>query len=348
MNLNDFLNCGCFLAVPKLNKVWILTNISSFENKLENELAFYKNNFFLTEKNPWLKGKHHYEMTFHDFKKILDEQKFSPPNIQWNELNFENYKKQFYSLKKEIEQGNLIKGVPFAHQSSQYHLNKKNLVYLIKSIFSYEKNENLYLYGFWNLNQEQGFLGASPELLFTQNNNSIDTFALAGTIHNSKLNQEIDPKIIREHNFVIDGIKEDLSYLGNINTKKTELLTLEKFSHLKTALKFNLKDKFDFQQVLTAIHPTPALGAFPKNIGNEWLYNIEENIEKRFNYCCPFGISLDNNFSLCIGVIRCLQWNHGVLRVTAGGGVIAESIFEDECEEICMKIDSVKNYFNIQ
>ena len=339
MNVNDFLNCGCFIAVPNLNKVWVLTNFSSFEKNEENEFAFYKNNFFLTEKYPWLRAENHYEMDLGEFKNFINKFNAIKPNIIWNSLNQENYKQQFDSLKNEIQNGNLIKGVPFTHQISHVELNKENLVYLPNALFNYENRANL--------NQKQGFIGASPELLFTQNEKLIETYALAGTINNKKISDGIDNKIIREHNLVIDGIKKDLANFGEISTEKTVLLKLEKFSHLKSVLQLQLKDNFNYKHILAAIQPTPALGAFPKKEGFNWLYEIEEKIEKRFDYCSTFGICIDKNFSLCVGVIRCLQWQNNSLKITAGGGVIEESIFEDEWEEICMKIDSVKNYFKL-
>lgn len=345
--INDFLNYGCFIALPALNKIWILTNFESYEKNDEHKFAFYKNNFFLTEKFPWLRAKNHYEADLNEFKKLIFNFKKERPFIKWEIANKLKYKQQFDSLQLEINKGNLIKGVPFTHQISNSIINQEQLVYLLDRLLNYEKNNDLYLYGFWNLAQKQGFMGASPELLFTQNSNYIETYALAGTISNKEINNKINNKIILEHNFVLDGIKENLRKFGEINTEKTVLLELEKFSHLKSALILKLKNIFNFEDILAAIHPTPALGAFPQKIGLSWLQKIENKIEKRYDYCSPFGICIDKNFSLCIGIIRCLQWHNNSLKITAGGGVIKESIFEDEWEEICMKIEAVKNYFNL-
>ncbi len=347
MNFKDFLNCGCFIAVPSLNKVWILSNFSFFEKNDDKQFAFYKNDFFLTEKYPWMKGEYHCEMSIDDFKNTINQFQSTKPEIKWNALKKNNYKLQFNSLLNEIKKGNLIKGVPFSSQDSGYKLNNENLVYLLNSLFNYEKSNNLYLYGLWDFKKNYGFMGASPELLFTQNEKLIETYALAGTINNNKISCAIDNKIIREHNLVIDGIKEDLAKFGDINVEETVLLKLEKFSHLKSSIQLNLKSDLSFKQILSAIHPTPALGAFPKNAGFHWLHEVENKIEKRYDYCSPFGICIDKNSSLCVGVIRCLEWKKQFLKISAGGGVIEESIFEDEWDEICMKIQSVKNYFNL-
>lgn len=354
MNISTFLQCGCFLAAPHLNKIWLLSNPSHFEKNSEFEFSFYKSNFFLSEKYPWLRGENSFNMNIEDFKQQLSQLNSIKPNIQWNSVDQVSYKKQFNFLKNEIQTGNLIKGVPFTHQISHFSLKQENLVYLLNSLFNYENNANLYLYGFWNLEQNVGFMGASPELIFTQHENLVETHALAGTIRNLKnticnfrTSENIDKKIIREHKLVIDGIKRTLTNFGNVKEEQTELLKLEKFSHLRSVLQVNLKKDFDFEQILSAIHPTPALGAFPKKEGFHWLHDVEEKIEKRFEYCSPFGICVDENFSLCVAVIRCLQWQNGILRITAGGGVIEESVFEDEWEEICMKIASVKSYFKL-
>ncbi|MES2615890.1 MAG: chorismate-binding protein [Bdellovibrionota bacterium] len=347
MNINNFLNSGCFILDPNFNKIWALTNINTVEKNNANGFAFYKNNFFLTEKSPWLQGEHYYEIELFEFKELLSKATRIKPKIEWNEISQDNYKQQFDSLKKEICTGNLLKGVPFAHQTANLELCKENLAYLLNSLFEYECKEGLYLYGFWNLQQKIGFLGASPELLFTQKNNLIETYALAGTVRNNIKSENIQCKIIREHNFVVDGMQTELAALGDVHIDKTELLKLEQFSHLKSPLQLKLKKDFDFKQVLTAIHPTPALGAFPKKTGFKWLQYVEDKIEKRLNYCSPFGICINKNFSLCVGVIRCLQWENNSLKITAGGGVIEESIFEEEWEEVCMKLESIRQYFKI-
>ena len=347
MNLNEFLTCGCFLALPKLNKVFISSHFEFSDKLNENEICFYKNNFFLGEKKPWLISKNTFEMSFHEFSSLILTHLEKKPILNWITLDIEKYKLQFNSLKNEIEKENFIKGVPFVHQSTSHKVTRQNLTYFLQSLFQKESFDNLYLYGYWNFNLEEGFLGASPELLFTQNKNQIQTDALAGTVENNKLFQKDDEKILREHNLVIEGIQKNLNPYGYITTEKTTLLKLETFSHLKSTLKLTLNHEFNFEQILSALHPTPALGTFPKQEGLEWLKLIEENIEKRFFYCNPFGLYLNQNFSICIGVIRCLQWNNHTLFLTAGGGVIKESEFKKEWEEIKLKLNSIKTIFKL-
>lgn len=347
MQWNEFLTHGCFLGIPSQEKVYVMALPQKSDQFLFDKPCFYKNNFFLDDAFPWLIGDDFFEFTFIDFKNEIKNYFSKKPILNWNPLHKKNYIKQFDSLMSLIQNGVLQKGVPFIHQECNFEIKLEHLVYFLNEVFLLNKDINMFYYGCWNLNEKSGFIGVTPELLFTKNGNRIDTCALAGTVSNSSKSKIIDEKILKEHLFVAEALEKNLNTFGIVKADKCHLVKLKNFSHLKTDIHLDLNAPFSFEDILSAIHPSPALGTFPKQEGLAWLRTVESQMLKKYDYCSPFGLYLNEHYSLCVGTIRCLQWNKNIVRVSAGGGVIRESALEKEWEEIQIKIQAIKNYFNI-
>ena len=346
-NIDKFLTNGAFLVIPNRQKIWTMTNVINSFQRDKSKISFYKNDFFLNEEKPWLSGEYESEFNIEDFNAILNQIETINPIFKWEKVDFDFYEKKFNLLKNEISKGDILKGVPFLHKKCFKNLNQNDIAYLLKNLFANASSENLFLYGAWDLKKSEGFIGASPELLFEQKMNLVETFALAGTISEENNVEHLCSKILQEHNYVVDGIRNQLSLFGEIETKGNEILKFNKFSHLKSNFLLHLNEQFDFEKVVHSIHPTPALGTYPKEEGKNWLNIIENTIEKRGHYCSPFGIILNDEYSICIEIIRGLQWKNNMLEITAGGGVIEESDYHSECNEILLKLDSIQNYFNV-
>lgn len=342
MDKNLFLQSGCFLAIPGQDKVWcsfgVLTR--SKEKEKMHKIFFYQNDFFLKNSTPWVCGEHFFEFSMSEFESLFEDELGKKPDVVWNQNGIKNYKTQFSSLMHEIEQGRLQKGVPYAVETAWCSMDQNKLVYLIKNLIKNNKTAQTYLYGFWDLEKQQICLGATPELLFVQNAQEIKTIAIAGTVGSNLVNMH---KINSEHQFVIDGIQSSLQEFGSLDIKETTHLDLGSFSHLKTDIFVHLnQNEFHFENFLSAFHPTAALGTLPKDAGKNWLCSLEKSVEPRGFYGGVFGLSLSPDFSLCVGMIRCLQWTGNQMKITAGGGVIAQSDFSDEWAEICLKFGAIK------
>jgi isochorismate synthase EntC len=343
----EFFHKGCFLALPSQNKAWIMPSFERMAKKTKKGISFYQNDFFLESRAPWLESPTAQEVSFHLLLDFFSSHSREKLNFKWEPPCFSEYEKQFFSLKEEIRKRKLSKGVPFCHQISNCEMTKKNLLNLIFSLMEENKSTKNYLYGYWDFDSEEGFLGASPELLFVQEQKKVETYALAGTFANKKKLENDKNKLYREHDLVVDGMIKELSVFGTVLKENTSIMRLKDFSHLKSNLTLDLKNEFQFEFLLSALHPTPALGAFPKKQGQNWLKYLEQSIQKRFFYCSPFGVSLGDHFSLCIGVIRGLQWKKRSIFLTAGGGVIKESQLDEEWNEILLKLGSIKKSFQL-
>ena len=201
--LNEFLQSGYFIGSPSENKIWCMS--SSFKKYSSEKILappyFYLNNFYLSKSEPFCKGSSFFELSYSEFLTLLLNEESEKPNIKWEKISNEMYLSQFESLKIEIKENKLKKGVPYSFLKGNSHLTKMNKVYLLKSILESKRQNYSYIYGFWE--QDKGFIGTSPELLFTQSGKDIHTIALAGTAPNqletNKAQFQFDPKIQKEH-----------------------------------------------------------------------------------------------------------------------------------------------------
>ncbi len=347
-SINDFLDFGYFIGVPSENKIWCM--IPSYQNYSSAQHLkppyFYLNNFYMSKNAPFYKGEFFFELSYSDLLEIILKEKSEKPNIEWDELDKDIYKDQFNSLKIEIKKCLLKKGVPYSYLQGNAKIKRENKIYLLKKILEGKNQNSSYIYGYWNKNE--GFIGSTPELLFIQKNKDVHTIALAGTIQNEpgvyKEEFFLDTKMQKEHFFVVEGLKQSLIKFGKVIVGDTKLLELPKLIHLKTDIQIELRSNeiFNFEKFLIEIHPTAAVGMLPKNPQSNWLSQSESEVAKRGYYAAPFGVILNENHSICICTIRGMQWSGNSLKICAGGGVIYESEFDMEWEEIISKINAIK------
>jgi isochorismate synthase EntC len=201
--------------------------------------------------------------------------------------------------------------------------------------------------------------GISPELLFEHHNTRLNTIALAGTMAlplaqqyetntSSFLNSSSLQKIAHEHQLVVDDICTQMRPFGKIYCHPRELVTLPHLAHWKTSIGVEFSHARppaqDFEPLIHALHPTAALGAYPRIPGEQWLRTHTKN---RGYYGAPFGVCTGREFALCISTIRGMEWQGDQMLVKAGGGVVASSKCNEEWEEIEVKCRSILGAFNV-
>lgn len=338
----NFLQSGCFLASIKDNTVWWQSEFCQNESAKKNEISFYCNDFFLEQPKPWLVSDSCNQCSLDEFKTALNQFEKKKPKFEFGEIEFDDYQRQYEDLRLKIKQGNIFKGVPYAIQNGKGFVSQENISYFLDFLFNQDPNDQLYLYGFWDRNLEKMVIGMTPELIFQHDQSNINTAAIAGTFKNQCDEME---KIIAEHELVIDDIVNELGQQGTLHKGETKKINMGRFSHLRTDVWVSVPGhkKISFENILNTLHPTAALGAFPRKAGKKWLKSIKKKSKPRGYYAGVFGVSNQSTFGLCVGMIRCLQWDCGQLRLIAGGGVIAQSDLEKERQEIVMKIQSIKD-----
>ena len=191
------------------------------------------------------------------------------------------------------------------------------------------------------------FIGASPERLYKRRGRTIETEAIAGTITRGS-NPEEDSRLAtqllasdkdrREHELVVDFLRESLEPLTNsLSVDKTSVLTLPHLQHLRTLIRGKLRESVSDSDLLTALHPTPAVAGLPRETALELIREIEPF--DRGWYAGPVGwIGADEaEFAVAI---RSVLVTGNQLILTAGAGIVEGSDARAEWEETEQKIRS--------
>lgn len=192
------------------------------------------------------------------------------------------------------------------------------------------------------------FLGASPERLFLRRGDRVISEAVAGTRSradsrraDAALRDELleSDKDRREHAFVEDAIRSTLDALctsTRMPQHRTEM-RLSKGRHLHSRIEGRLREGVSTARLLTALHPTPAVGGVPTGAALDLIRECEDF--DRGWYAGPVGwIGADDaEFAVAIrsGLVE-----DDRLSLYSGAGIVRGSEPEAEWDEIEQKIEN--------
>ena len=196
---------------------------------------------------------------------------------------------------------------------------------------------------------EAGMIGASPEVLFEGNGDGYRTAALAGTRPVDRASELLtDSKEREEHRMVVEDIVTRLRNGLKIAVGETAIVKLPGLAHLSTPIEAKSDGtSISFDEMVQRLHPTAALGVFPRSeAGTRWLRQ-SDRVEQRGLFGAPFGYQAPDESSSCLVAIRNVQWSGPAVRIGSGAGILAESVFENELAELQSKREQVKNLFRL-
>ena len=193
-------------------------------------------------------------------------------------------------------------------------------------------------------------VGATPETLLRTSGNSFETEALAGSAPRgvsagkdalwgkTLLGRE---KEILEHNLVIQSIVRRLSSIGINNCKegKPRLLRLANLQHAKTPLRVSPVNDIHPFEVLSALHPTPAMGGTPREVALPLVNKIEK--VSRGWYSGITGWIDNRGRGEFVVPIRCGKIASNKLTLYAGAGLVEGSIAKQEKKETDWKLQAM-------
>ena len=223
-----------------------------------------------------------------------------------------------------------------------FQLKKKlNIIQILHKLRLSQANACRYL---WKRNKENIIFGASPEKLFSLKEKVLQLEAIAGT---EKIGFDMETllrsdKNLREHNFVINYLIENLKFLNIRNYKKGEIKVKEfgNIAHLCTLISAEVNKICPFV-LLEKLHPSPAVCGFPKEKALDYLDSLE-NFD-RGNYASPFGwVDVEGNADFRVA-LRGARILNGEIEFIAGSGLVKGSICEKEIDEIKLKLASLAN-----
>lgn len=192
----------------------------------------------------------------------------------------------------------------------------------------------------------RAFLGASPECLFSRNRLRLRSEALAGTRRRDTVEDEdlvleqallVDEKERREHKIVVDVIKNTLSTLCSriVVAQAPSIVKLSHCQHLITPIEGELLPGMGDEQLLTTLHPTPAVGGKPADAAVRWI--LEKEPFERGIYASPVGWVGNEASEFCVGIRSGLALDTSLV-LYAGAGIVPGSDPEEEWRELDSKM----------
>jgi menaquinone-specific isochorismate synthase len=193
---------------------------------------------------------------------------------------------------------------------------------------------------------ESAFLGSTPERLASFNDRDIETEGLAGSISRGKTASEDaalehrllhSQKDLNEHAFVLDAIEENLQKYSDVfeHPVSPRIKKLSNVQHLYTPVHATIKAGVSRTEVLSKLHPTPAVGGYPRDAAMPFINKLEHF--DRGWYAAPIGwINAGGNGEFVVAIRSGLLKNNEV-RFYAGCGIVENSDPHKEWEETNLK-----------
>ncbi len=301
--------------------------------RLPDQPCFYAPDFFLDGKKPWLCFEKNEVWSGEQW--VRETAGSAPVKARFQSPEKNSFLRRTRELLESIETGRLEKAVPV--EFAQAEMSTVSGEQFLSQLATTEKD--LFSYGFWT--GEEGMWGATPEILLSKTGLKIETMALAGTARIDGPNLLENPKEMHEHALVVADIENVLSPFGHVLVGPTSEKTLPRLKHLYTPITLELENEIDFEELIRLLHPTPALGGFPRQEAMAWL-RAQPEASFRDRFGAPFGY-VDQDAAFFVVAIRNVLFQMGKLLLGSGCGVVKGSDPEKEWLELALKRDTVRN-----
>ena len=205
---------------------------------------------------------------------------------------------------------------------------------------------------------ETTIVGSSPEMLVRVRAREVEYRPIAGTLPRGRTNVEDeanaerlrnDEKERAEHIMLVDLGRNDLGRVSQYGTVKVEeLMFIERYSHvmhLVSSLCGELRNGVDRWDALMACFPAGNVSGAPKVRAMEIIDELEPT--KRGVYAgAVMYVDFSNNLDSCIA-IRTLVVCGNKGYIQAGGGIVADSVPENEYMETVNKSRALIRAINL-
>ncbi|KAH9029086.1 anthranilate synthase component [Lactarius pseudohatsudake] len=256
-------------------------------------------------------------------------------NTATSNVGKEGYQQYVTKLKEHIVAGDIIQAVPSQRLSRPTQLHPFNAYRRLRQL-----NPSPYM--FYLDCGELQIVGASPE--------TSTTTRIAGTTkrgetdeEDQRLGEELlnSEKDRAEHIMLVDLARNDVNRVCQPKTVKVDhLMSLERFSHvshLTSQVSGILREGLTRFDAFRSIFPAGTVSGAPKIKAIELVYELEQ--ERRGVYAGAVGRFdfATDAMDTCIA-IRTTVFKDGVAYFQAGGGIVHDSVEEDEYHETINKL----------
>ncbi len=186
------------------------------------------------------------------------------------------------------------------------------------------------------------WLTATPEQLISGGDNKYSTMALAGTMPLPKDQQAPtwSDKNMQEQRMVATYIGDCLRKISDGFTEEgPRTVRAAQLIHLRSDFTFTLNGTTRLGQVISLLHPTPAVCGLPKDDTLEFILSHEAH--SRRYYSGFMGLLNADGYTLLYMSLRCMQIAGKHFRLYAGGGLLKDSTREQEYNETEDKMETM-------
>lgn len=329
-----FMTDIAFFRLPN-GRAWLGVGPFTAQARMPGTSAFYWNDFDLSDPSPWKVPARLIEVTGEmDLSALLrgDE----PLRVLWEKPPTEGFKMAFRRIRREVLAARLQKMVPVLTESGKVVAGAP--ANLLRHVLAAPAN----LWGYGRIADGEGFLGATPELLFQSHDREVETMALAGTAKPGAGDAFLtDLKEIEEHEIVARFIVDCLESLGTVTREPRIVCETAGLRHFQSKVKLACTSAPVPDDLVRLLHPTPAVGCLPRS--DEWLAKLREyrallNVPGFFG--APFGFSHQGTQHFVVS-IRGLAWKGDRVMLPSGCGIVGGSAFDHEWRELRLKREAV-------
>lgn len=197
------------------------------------------------------------------------------------------------------------------------------------------------------------WLTATPEILLDGHGTDWRTIALAGTmkLEGDQLNGEGESltwstKNIQEQRIVATYITECLEqFTGDFKEEGPRTVRAANLVHLRSDFTFKLANNNIIGDLLQALHPTPAVCGLPKREAFKFIVK-NEHTPRRY-YSGFMGPVSQQDTHLYVS-LRCMNIDGDTCHLYAGGGLLKDSVEEQEWLETEAKMETMKRLLYVQ
>ena len=262
----------------------------------------------------------------------------TPKFFKLQKSNFTSTQKSQYiewveSIKKQIKVQKIIKAV--AAQIQVEDENNQNL--LFEKLFQKLVRAFPQTFVYQIFIDGSIWLGASPETIGILKEEKFRTISLAGTqLHYNKFGTKEE----NEQQIVSNIISNQLGINSQV-ISKSSIYQFGEIEHLLTEYDLTIDEKFDFEQMIHDIHPSPAICGYPKDESKALILDREPIDREIYTGLVTMSIQPAEKYSFAI--LRCVKYSANQKVFFAGAGITSESEPESEWLETLQKIHVIKS-----
>ncbi|KAL3897219.1 MAG: hypothetical protein SGCHY_003569 [Lobulomycetales sp.] len=256
------------------------------------------------------------------------------------------YQEYVQKIKEQIKLGNVIQCVPSQQTSKTTHIHPFNAYRRLRSL-----NPSPYMF-YIHFEGDIQLVGASPEMLVkVDSSRHVYTHPIAGTRKRGATPAEDDAQAAdlladfkerSEHIMLVDLGRNDVNRVCKPETVALDsLMHIERYSHVMHIVSHvsgTLRDDRDAYDAFRSVFPAGTVSGAPKISAMRIIYQLEG--AKRGVYAGAVGsFGYGGTIDTCIA-IRTMVFTRGRVFLRAGGGIVWDSVPEDEWFETVNKLGS--------